>query len=87
MNDKIMVMSKLIFCKTFCFNLGVSIYLKKHKHLIVIITLNIIIGISKLRRVLLAYSLHNPDIEYCQVLLFKESGALTFKRNHYLGLQ
>ncbi len=25
-------------------------------------------GIAKLRRVLLAYSVHNPDVEYCQVL-------------------
>ena len=30
-------------------------------------------GISKLRRVLLAYSLHNPDIEYCQVILMIQS--------------
>ena len=25
-------------------------------------------GIAKLRRVLLAYSVHNPDVEYCQVI-------------------
>ena len=30
-------------------------------------------GIPKLRRVLLAYSVHNPDVEYCQVCGMKYS--------------
>ena len=46
-------------------------------------------GIPKLRRVLLAYSVHNPDVEYCQVnffvklisrIFFRE---IDFTENHF----
>ena len=42
-------------------------------------------GISKLRRVLLAYSLHNPEIEYCQVRASKDS-ILLILRGKTLGI-
>ena len=35
-------------------------------------------GIPKLRRVLLAYSVHNPDVEYCQVYILYKNICLNF---------
>ena len=45
-------------------------------------------GIAKLRRVLLAYSVHNPEVEYCQVhnmrtQYFAQSGTILVATNQY----
>ena len=39
-------------------------------------------GIAKLRRVLLAYSVHNPDVEYCQVSSAVEDDVLRYLEWH-----